>query len=84
MKFPPFIEENSSEIIKIGRPHEKGLVIKSFSNYLRIFLPKIQLSEVIHQKTSYTTSYMSIYGNIHAANTKTLQVHKKLAVDGST
>ena len=48
MKFPLYIEKNLGEIIKIDEPHEKGQIIKNLSNYLQIFLPKMQWSKVIH------------------------------------
>ena len=41
VKFPPYIEKNINDI-KIDEPHEKGLIIKTFSNMLQISLPKIQ------------------------------------------
>ena len=35
MKFPPSIGKDLSKIIKIDKLHEKDLIIKNFSNYLR-------------------------------------------------
>ena len=76
MKFPLCIEKNLSEIIKIYKPHKKGLII-NFSNYLQISLPKIQWSKVIHQQTLHQYTYM-------LPTQKHYKFIKKLAVDGST
>ena len=75
MKFTLYNEKILSEIIKIDVMHEKGSIIKNFSKYLEMFYPKF----------NYQKSFINRRNiNIHAANTKTLQVYKKLAVDGST
>ena len=37
MKFPPCIEKNLSEIIKIDKPHEKGPIITIFKLFTDIF-----------------------------------------------
>ena len=64
IKFPQYIEKNLSEIIKIDKLHEKGLIIKNFSNYLQIFLPK----KINDQKSFIIRRFINI---------KTLQVYKK-------
>ena len=60
--FPLYIKKNLSEIIKIDKPYENGLLIKNFSNYLQIFLPKFN-----DQKSFINKRFV----NIHAVNTKT-------------
>ena len=65
MKFPPCIEKNFSKIKKIDKRHEKG---HTFQTIYRYFYPKFN-----DQKSFVNRRFI----NVHAANTKTLQVFTK-------
>ena len=50
IKLPQYVKNNLFEIIKIDKPHKKGRIIKNFSNYLQIFMLKIQRLKVFQQQ----------------------------------
>ena len=68
MKFPPYIEKNLSQIIKIDKRNKKGLIITLFKQFKDIFTRNSMI------KSHSSTGASSIY--VHAAYTKTLQVYK--------
>ena len=56
MKFPPCIEKNLSEIIKIDKPHEKGPIITLLKLFIDIFTQNSMIKS--HSSTGVSSIYM--------------------------
>ena len=74
MKFPPCTEKNFSEIIKIEKLHEKGLIVTLFKLFTDIFIQNSMIKS--HSSTGASLMYM-------LPIQKHYKFIKKLAVDGS-
>ena len=56
MKFPPYIEKNLSEIIKIDKLHKKGLTITLFKLFTDIFTQNLMIKS--HSSTGASSIYI--------------------------